>query len=962
MKANTLSRKVMCWLVVSILLLDTPAWCGQAQDKLAPKHDISVASFLQATWYLWLKEQIPRFSNSTYAISSGGQHTSVPNIIEANLLFCLRQNIRSVLSSGNEQKLNYVIAAGVTSELDLLVKKLLEAFRAEGQSILNWKINVIVLNIEEHDLEMTSAFWDSVIKPGIGLAADRFDFALLKLDLTNAIQVNHFVKMVEKVNIHGIFMLLVGMKTLVNSSFLYSLMQSYDRSCWLITDVHTIKEDFASLVDRFFMIRPTFYNSGGPRIYSPMTNINTLLGINITESASSTLSQARTDVKSFAFNVYFSNGSTATVSGIIENGYRIYFDEIAFSENLSNTFQSFLELVIIRETLGVLYQHFSETNGRFFPARKLTMIVTLRLSKKIQCASGLSEVSQSLDMNFTEDSHYISFPSFDAHVLDNLISNMYIVAASSAAPSPDSALTAVDHRTMRNPLLQKEIENENIFRVDQYGLVRKEVYRGDYSGEALLTDAPDVIDTEAVRKIQHTRKAVLPRMDLRTQAPHVAAFLEYHGITEERMKTLAASLDLLVKKGAVTVGGTFAHARRGVTNKDDTCVWLGEKAISELTEEELAVLIMEEAMHILRPDAQHGTAAGEVQHSKKIKKKLEKLAEKNGEPVPDTICEADTDVDPIPLKPVISSFSMQLCGQAIASNNSDLIPEEYLRMLLTRPLYNGQYRDLRTHLFLSDKEQVFQIWEAKVQLFELLHSFKEAERAKLVERLNMMARTLDSETENGEHCKALKEITEAYWEIRTRTMSKNEIRMIIKYKRLHNIARYKTFFGYKNTEDKAALLEKIIAKLMSDPSETPIMVFRVPSFYYEFKRGENPYFFPDHKIPGTFIRVLALPKIPVILPEGYLDELRSLLGGTNTFRAKSVTEILRQYIFGNIGALDIRFVDIESTLKVNCDPEILELLAMLKNIQTQMKSESLIPQANGTRFEQKQELQLDTSV
>ncbi len=116
---------------------------------------------------------------------------------------------------------------------------------------------------------------------------------------------------------------------------------------------------------------------------------------------------------------------------------------------------------------------------------------------------------------------------------------------------------------------------------------------------------------------------------------------------EARQKLIAIvqDTDILLVRNRLTLheGGPFAHARRGVSGRGKA-IWLGEKLflLSGISDQNIALLLFEEAKHILAPHAGHDV----IIHNRQLRDKLSAAAVAAGELLGEAICELD--VMPLP--------------------------------------------------------------------------------------------------------------------------------------------------------------------------------------------------------------------------------------------------------------------------------------------------------------------------
>ena len=201
------------------------------------------------------------------------------------------------------------------------------------------------------------------------------------------------------------------------------------------------------------------------------------------------------------------------------------------------------------------------------------------------------------------------------------------------AGSPDMAKKKISHAE-RNSELAGQIEQLAVIRITR---------SGDVTVEGDNTQAPASYVTgltERLGKISGPGGAI-ERAAGDLEIEKLAARM---GMRESQVRQvlirIAQDTDILLVRGRLTlhVRGPFGHARRGVSGRGKA-IWVGEKLFShgEITDEDIALLLLEEAKHILAPYADHDV----VIHSRALFKKLSAAAVALGEPVGQDICEAD---------------------------------------------------------------------------------------------------------------------------------------------------------------------------------------------------------------------------------------------------------------------------------------------------------------------------------
>lgn len=113
------------------------------------------------------------------------------------------------------------------------------------------------------------------------------------------------------------------------------------------------------------------------------------------------------------------------------------------------------------------------------------------------------------------------------------------------------------------------------------------------------------------------------------------------GIRETLCRNARIGTQLFIVKDRFCLfdDGPIAHTRRGVSSSGHTALWLGSKLFTNpvITDEDIALLILEETKHILFPDAPHS----KIRHSDELKERLLACARGEGEKPSEKLCEAD---------------------------------------------------------------------------------------------------------------------------------------------------------------------------------------------------------------------------------------------------------------------------------------------------------------------------------
>jgi hypothetical protein len=210
--------------------------------------------------------------------------------------------------------------------------------------------------------------------------------------------------------------------------------------------------------------------------------------------------------------------------------------------------------------------------------------------------------------------------------------------------SPDLSEDTIPHEK-RNAALEEMIRQARVYRMTPAGDVRLELHRDLITKQA----AEDTEKREAIRE------TVGPRLErIRKEGGSLVQALQYISVTQlarklqlsqsevlDRLLEIALRVDVLVVRDRLTLhpDGPIAHARAGVTRAGDTGIWLGEKLFTapDVTDVDIAQLMLEEAQHILAPHVDHDVA----QHDDKLAHKLMKAASALGETPGTEACERD---------------------------------------------------------------------------------------------------------------------------------------------------------------------------------------------------------------------------------------------------------------------------------------------------------------------------------
>ncbi|MBN1823462.1 MAG: protein kinase [Endomicrobiales bacterium] len=250
--------------------------------------------------------------------------------------------------------------------------------------------------------------------------------------------------------------------------------------------------------------------------------------------------------------------------------------------------------------------------------------------------------------------------------------------------SPDMTVGGEISHAERNRRLQKKILEANVWTMDSSGEISTVPYMSELTGKprylAFFYSAGFFINyllqksriggaqyesrknavKERIRQVRGNlsddRQRIASRLNITDgyiRSVYGLSAAEYDSLAPEQKdslrKQIAARLinialvtELNVVKGRLTLhdGGPFAHARRGIASARPG-IWIGEKLFSErvISDDDIARVLIEEAMHILAPIAPHGAEG--VEHDVAIAEKLEAAARRLGEPVTGNFCEAD---------------------------------------------------------------------------------------------------------------------------------------------------------------------------------------------------------------------------------------------------------------------------------------------------------------------------------
>jgi hypothetical protein len=219
---------------------------------------------------------------------------------------------------------------------------------------------------------------------------------------------------------------------------------------------------------------------------------------------------------------------------------------------------------------------------------------------------------------------------------------------------------ADSHETVRNPALEREIARGNVYKItkgkddESVTPYTYDVARASRASETLalsvMNEKPEGLVDE---------KGVLARLG-RIRGPDSEVLEEAFkkltsGIPEAQKKEMAAekdalldtarNTDILVVRNRYTLHdkGPLSHAVVGEARKDDTAIWLGEKTLTntEITDEELAMLLIDEARHIKYPKRDHGTGEDAIEHDRATFDRLSTTAQDAGEAAPGEACMRD---------------------------------------------------------------------------------------------------------------------------------------------------------------------------------------------------------------------------------------------------------------------------------------------------------------------------------
>lgn len=258
----------------------------------------------------------------------------------------------------------------------------------------------------------------------------------------------------------------------------------------------------------------------------------------------------------------------------------------------------------------------------------------------------------------------------DNDIAKSYISFLQLMITKIQQPSPDAAESSVEH-PQRNEQLKEVIRRENTYRVSNNA--GKNVAVVEEFDENYGTDNPMTTKPKTKYTGPNADQIAIALDRIRSPAGALAAFITEwqqgkhpdftvseltkalnatrapdQQLTEqqviEQLIARAQTTDILIVKNRFTLheNGPYAHTRRGVTKENDTAIWLGEKlftqtALTGLNDTDIAMLILEEAKHILAPKLNHDV----IIHSQALLNKLKSAAQKCGETVTNQFCEAD---------------------------------------------------------------------------------------------------------------------------------------------------------------------------------------------------------------------------------------------------------------------------------------------------------------------------------
>ncbi len=254
--------------------------------------------------------------------------------------------------------------------------------------------------------------------------------------------------------------------------------------------------------------------------------------------------------------------------------------------------------------------------------------------------------------------------------------------------SPEIIENDVTAHNIRRARIKGETRNEMLLRINKIGLIQREIYKpaGDetarvqYPSKIILDNTAQLKYKDVGRKLTDIRKfaefvykdlanGILNDCEIKPIAEEIRVNAEKSKdtklfnainsangdlnklrkiITREMIKVLE-DIDILIVKGRLTIheDGPFVHARTGVSNPNDKAIIIGQRYFDEpeITNSDIAQVILEDSKHILAPNLMPGL----IKHSKNelqiaLKNKLNRIAVRIGERVegkPILVCDKD---------------------------------------------------------------------------------------------------------------------------------------------------------------------------------------------------------------------------------------------------------------------------------------------------------------------------------
>jgi len=201
---------------------------------LAPKHKVLDAECVQKCWEAWLMKHSPMMGEPK---SPDGERTYLGDVKWIGEIVIKQDILRAV----ETRTLNYLILSGIEYESQFLISTLEKCFYEIGIDMEEWTINIVITNLDDHDLEQAK---EAVVQ-FIGKRC--FKFAFIKLDNTSREQTDTFCDTYKNIlgECDGIISVLIAAHLTLEEHFASRLRQLLGNDGWIMTDAPAIEKAMA---------------------------------------------------------------------------------------------------------------------------------------------------------------------------------------------------------------------------------------------------------------------------------------------------------------------------------------------------------------------------------------------------------------------------------------------------------------------------------------------------------------------------------------------------------------------------------------------------------------------------------------------------------------------------------------------------------------------------------------------